>query len=179
MTLVGSTTLAGLAEAFMQGESVADAAIAREIAPCFVERDGRRTDAIVLACTHYPLLLDFFDRLAPWPVRWIDPAPAIARRADHVLSERFPTHSVRDADFTFVFTSGASPAPRLLKTVEVLREKMRAKACPGLGLRFSRTYCCLANLLGGHRPAQQGAQPRSRRRRVVERVHRKRRNRQN
>ena len=45
-------------------------------------RAGRRerTDTIVLACTHYPLLLDRFERLAPWPVRWIDPAPAIARR---------------------------------------------------------------------------------------------------
>ncbi len=124
VTLVGSTNLAGLAEAFMQGEGVADAAIAREIAPCFVERDGRRSDSIVLACTHYPLLLDFFGRLAPWPVRWIDPAPAIARRADHVLSERFPTHAVRDAAFAFVFTSGAAPAPRLLKTIEVLREKI-------------------------------------------------------
>lgn len=124
VTLVGSKTLAGLAEAFMQGESVADAAIAREIAPCFVEKDGRRTDAIVLACTHYPLLLDFFARLAPWPVHWIDPAPAIARRADHVLSDRFPTHAVRDAAFAFVFTSGAPPAPRLMKTIEVLREKI-------------------------------------------------------
>ncbi len=122
--LVGSKTLAGLAEAFMQGESVADEAIAREIAPCFVEKDAKRTDSIVLACTHYPLLLDVFTQLAPWPARWIDPAPAIARRADQVLADRFPTHAVRDAAFTFVFTSGASPAPRLLKTIEVLREKI-------------------------------------------------------
>jgi glutamate racemase len=120
--LVGSKHLAGLAEAFMQGEPAEEAAIAREIAPCFVARDGRRTDAVVLACTHYPLLLDVFTRLAPWPVRWIDPAPAIARRADHVLSERFPVHAIRDAAFAFFFTSGAAPAPRLLKTVEKLRK---------------------------------------------------------
>ena len=124
VTLVGSKTLASLAEAFMQGESVADEAIAREIAPCFIESEGRRSDAIVLACTHYPLLLDAFTRLAPWPVRWIDPAPAIARRADHVISDRFPTHAVRDAQFLFVFTSGAAPAPRLLKMIEVLKEKI-------------------------------------------------------
>jgi glutamate racemase len=117
VALVGSKALAGLAEAFVQGESVADEAIAGEIAPCFVERDERRTDAIVLACTHYPLLLDSFIRLAPWPVRWIDPAPAIARRADQVLSDRFPTCTVRDAAFAFVFTSGAAPAPRLLKMI--------------------------------------------------------------
>src|SRR5262249_5142112 len=40
----------------------------------------RRTDTIVLACTHYPLLLDRLMRLASWPVEWVDPAPAIARR---------------------------------------------------------------------------------------------------
>ncbi len=76
--LVGSANLAAFAEAHMRGEAVDDAAILAEIAPAFVEQDGRRTDTIVLACTHYPFLLDHFRRLAPWPVEWIDPAPAIA-----------------------------------------------------------------------------------------------------
>ena len=83
--LVGSARLAPLAEAAMRGEAVDDAAILGEIAPAFVEHDGARTDAIVLACTHYPFLLQYFMRLAPWPVAWIDPAPAIARRAAVVL----------------------------------------------------------------------------------------------
>lgn len=87
VTLVGSDLLAGLAEDFMKGKPVADAVIAAEIAPCFVANGTTRTDCIVLACTHYPLLLAAFERLAPWPVEWIDPAQAIARRIDHVLSE--------------------------------------------------------------------------------------------
>jgi glutamate racemase len=87
VTLVGSDSLAGLAESFMKGESVPDAEIATEIAPCFIENGDKRTDCIVLACTHYPLLLKTFERLAPWPVEWIDPAEAIARRVDHVLNE--------------------------------------------------------------------------------------------
>jgi len=87
VTLVGSRDLASLAEAYMKGESVSDEQILREIAPCFVEANGRRTDCIALACTHYPLLQAEFERLAPWPVDWIDPAPAIARRVDHVLKE--------------------------------------------------------------------------------------------
>ena len=90
VTLIGSHKLAALAEGFMQGQAISADAVAREIAPCFIERDGRRTDAIVLACTHYPLLQDFFTRLAPWPVHWINPAAAIARRADHMISDRFP-----------------------------------------------------------------------------------------
>ncbi|ACK49370.1 glutamate racemase [Methylocella silvestris BL2] len=84
--LVGSSRLASLAEDFMQGDAPSDAAILDEIAPAFVEAEGRRTDAIALACTHYPLLIAQFERLAPWPVAWIDPAPAIARRTDHVLT---------------------------------------------------------------------------------------------
>ncbi len=87
VTLVGSTRLATLAEAAMAGAPVPDDAVAAEIAPCFVRRGGSGTDAVVLACTHYPLLLARFRRLAPWPVAWINPAPAIARRVDHVLSE--------------------------------------------------------------------------------------------
>ncbi len=87
VTLVGSATLARLAESQMQGRSVCDEDIAAEIAPCFQEVEGARTDAVVLACTHYPLLVEDFRRLAPWPVDWIDPAPAIARRADQVLRE--------------------------------------------------------------------------------------------
>ena len=80
VTLVGSARLAGYAEAELNGAPAEDAAIAAEIAPCFIDRDGRRTDTVVLACTHYPLLLDRLQRLAPWPVSFLDPAPAIARR---------------------------------------------------------------------------------------------------
>jgi glutamate racemase len=78
--LVGSSNLAPIAEAHMRGEAIEDAAIFAEIEPAFMERDGRRTDTVVLACTHYPFLVDRFAALAPWPVEWIDPAPAIARR---------------------------------------------------------------------------------------------------
>jgi glutamate racemase len=88
VTLVGSDGLASMAEARMRGGAVDELAVAAEILPCFVERDGRRTDHVVLACTHYPLLIDLFGALAPWPVDWIDPAPAIARRVRQVLGEK-------------------------------------------------------------------------------------------
>lgn len=85
VTLVPSPHLAALAEAVLAGQDVPDAAIAAEIAPCFVCEGGRRTDTVVLACTHYPLLLERLERLAPWPVSWVDPAPAIARRVTQLL----------------------------------------------------------------------------------------------
>src|SRR5256885_10524919 len=80
VVLVGSAHLAQFAEAELHGVPVADDLIAQEIAPCFIEDGARRTDTIVLACTHYPLLLQRMERLARWPVNFIDPAAAIARR---------------------------------------------------------------------------------------------------
>lgn len=87
VTLVGSDRLVRLAEAKLAGERPDDATLSEEIAPCFVEKDGSRTDTVVLACTHFPFLVEEFTRLAPWPVAWIDPAPAIARRLSAVLGE--------------------------------------------------------------------------------------------
>lgn len=105
VTLVGATRLAGLAEAALTGEPVADGEIAAEIAPCFVERGGRRTDVVTLACTHYPLLLARLQRLAPWPVEWIDPAPAIARRTAQLLGPSRPGPG--PAATRAVFTDGS------------------------------------------------------------------------
>ncbi len=104
--LVGASNLAGLAEAALKGEPVDDAAIAAEIAPCFVTCNGRRTDVVTLACTHYPLLLPRLQRLAPWPVDWIDPAPAIARRTAQLLGPALPR--LEPASTVAVFTDGTS-----------------------------------------------------------------------
>ncbi len=116
VALVGSTRLASLAEAHLRGEPVDDAAIAAEIAPCFIERrrgDGRvaRTDVISLSCTHYPLLRARFEALAPWPVRFIDPAPAIARRVGQLLGPAM-SHGAGGTAHA-VFTSGRGVTQRL------------------------------------------------------------------
>jgi len=101
--------LAALAEAALSGDPVDDAAVRAEIEPCFLEDGAARTDTIVLACTHYPLLLDRFERLAPWPVRWLDPAPAIARRVIELVGPATgETHGIRAPA---VFTSGRASAP--------------------------------------------------------------------
>src|SRR5262245_26487599 len=110
VTLVGSAKLAAFAEAELQGAPVEDAAIVGEIAPCFVDDDGRRTDTVVLACTHYPLLLPRLKRLAPWPVTFIDPAPAIARRVVDLLG---PPAGPADGPTRLVFTCGRPPSAKL------------------------------------------------------------------
>jgi glutamate racemase len=107
ITLVGSARLAGFAEAELRGAPAADEAIAAEIKPCFVAQDSARTDTIVLACTHYPLLIHRFTRLAPWPVTWVDPAPAIARRVVDLLG---PPAGESAGPARLVFTSGQAPS---------------------------------------------------------------------
>ncbi len=107
VTLVGSADLAALAEAALSGREVSDEQILAELAPCFVSAGGdaaTRTDTIVLACTHYPLLIDRFVELAPWPVAWIDPAPAIARRVMNLLNA--PLGELDQAGAEMIFTSG-------------------------------------------------------------------------
>ncbi|RTL51144.1 MAG: glutamate racemase [Bradyrhizobiaceae bacterium] len=115
VTLVGAENLASLAEAALRGEDVSDDAIAQEIAPCFVSGDVR-TDTVVLACTHYPLLLDRIARLAPWPVDWIDPAPAIARRVENLLGAHMSENIPLPAKF--IFTSGRTPSLALAKALQ-------------------------------------------------------------
>ncbi|PXW66506.1 glutamate racemase [Methylobacterium sp. B4] len=117
VTLVGSKNLARYAEAEMAGAPVSDAAILAEIAPCFVETEGRRTDVVCLSCTHYPLLLTRFERLAPWPVTWIDPAPAIARRVVQLLGER-PQRAPDAPAARAVFTGGTGLTPALGRSLE-------------------------------------------------------------
>jgi glutamate racemase len=106
VTLVGSPELASLAETELGGHEISDGDILAELAPCFVgdaEDANARTDIIVLACTHYPLLLDRMKKLAPWPVAWIDPAPAIARRVSDLLGAH--TGGTAQSGAKMIFTS--------------------------------------------------------------------------
>ncbi len=112
ITLVGSKTLAAYAEAELAGAPADDTAITAEIAPCFRD-DGARTDTIVLACTHYPLIIDRLRRLAPWPVNYLDPAPAIARRVCDLLGAVPPGR--QPGTTRAIFTSGRAPAAALAR----------------------------------------------------------------
>ncbi len=102
----------------MRGEAVDEGEIAHEIGPCFVEHDGRRTDQIVLACTHFPLIADRLSAAFPWPVGFVDPAPAIARRLDALIGVARPGVSMSH-EGTAIFTSGDAPLEALQKTLRL------------------------------------------------------------
>ncbi|MGB6535609.1 MAG: glutamate racemase [Xanthobacteraceae bacterium] len=105
VTLVGSKKLAGYAEDELRGSPAGDDAIRAEIAPCFCDGDAR-TDTVVLACTHYPLLIARLARLSPWRVNFIAPAPAIARRVVDLLGPAVPGSR---GSARAIFTSGRAP----------------------------------------------------------------------
>jgi glutamate racemase len=115
--LVGSDNLAAMAETYMRGEMVDEAAVRNEIAPCFMEEDGRRTDIVVLACTHYPFLVNRFRKTAPWPVDWIDTSEAIARRAKALADEMQTLPEKSGEPDLAVFTSG-EPGPELRRLMQ-------------------------------------------------------------
>jgi glutamate racemase len=111
VTLVGAKSLAGYAEAELQGMPATDDALRDEIAPCFRDDGGKRTDTVVLACTHYPLLIERLRLVSPWPVNFIDPAPAIARRVVELLGPAQAANAFGSA--AAVFTSGRTPEAML------------------------------------------------------------------
>lgn len=126
VTLVGSGKLAALAERELAGAPVDDAELRAEIAPCFVAEDGERTDTVVLACTHYPLLLARLECVAPWPVRWLDPAPAIARRVVDLVGP--PIEGRPPSAARAVFTSGRAPSPALAAALTLHGLRLPAEA---------------------------------------------------
>jgi glutamate racemase len=116
VTLVGSPELASLAERALSGHAISDSDILTELTPCFVGDPAdaaTRTDTVVLACTHYPLLLDRFRTLAPWPVDWIDPAPAIARRVSDLLGPRAANTAQAGAEMIFTSRRAHELGPAL------------------------------------------------------------------
>ncbi|MEP3045957.1 MAG: glutamate racemase [Roseibium sp.] len=104
--LVGSDNLAELAEKHLRGEFVSDEQLSSEISGCFFEKNGHRTDIVVLACTHYPFLANRFRKIAPWPVDWLDPAEAIARQLVKVLGSETASNSSVHLDRA-IFTSNS------------------------------------------------------------------------
>ena len=68
----------------------------------------QRVDTLVLACTHYPLVIDLIAEIAGPSVRVIDPSPAIARQTVRVLDDRH-LRSGRTAGGALALVSSRAP----------------------------------------------------------------------
>lgn len=110
--LKGSVALVEQAERKLRGDAVDMQIIAGEIAPLFA---GDQIDAVVLACTHFPLLLMELIATAPYPVDWVDSGDAIARRVDSLLLKNPSPKACPPAHQT-AFTTAPQVSPAQART---------------------------------------------------------------
>jgi glutamate racemase len=82
--LHGSARLVELAEAQLRAEKVTAADVETELAGLLSQAAGDRIDQVVLACTHFPLLLPQLQAAVPG-IGFVDGGPGIARRVAHLL----------------------------------------------------------------------------------------------
>lgn len=79
---LGSGELVTMAEEKLRGITPDRDRLGAILAPLF---DQPAMDTLVLACTHFPLLIDDMKALAPRPLHWVDSGEAIARRVQSLL----------------------------------------------------------------------------------------------
>lgn len=87
----GAVGLVRLAEGTLRGQIPSHDELAEEIAPLFTDPE---MDAVVLGCTHFPLVAEALARVAPRPVHWIDSGEAVARQTVRIL----PTSALNRAE---------------------------------------------------------------------------------
>ncbi len=82
----GARGLADLAEAAFRGQPIDRDAIRRELDLLLSQDGGHAIDTICIGCTHYSFLLDALHEASPARISWLDPAAAVARRAEAILA---------------------------------------------------------------------------------------------
>lgn len=90
---IGSASLVELAEAHIAHQIVEADHIKSALPDLFDEYLTRDMDTVVLACTHFPLLLPQLKLAANHITHWVDSGEAIARRTQNLLSEKQPALS--------------------------------------------------------------------------------------
>lgn len=84
----GSAELVDLAEAKLRGDETRTEDYARELDGLLCQPCGERVDAVVLACTHFPLVQDELAAAAPRRLAFVDGKEGIARRTAWLLRDR-------------------------------------------------------------------------------------------
>jgi glutamate racemase len=109
----GSARLVELAEAKLRGKAAARAEVKAELDGLLSQPGGDRVDQIVLACTHFPLLLEELQAVAPPHLHFRDGAAGIARRVAHLVSGQAWPATPPDGRIVFTAADPANMALRL------------------------------------------------------------------
>lgn len=81
-------------------------------------------DIIVLGCTHYPFLLPVLQKVAGPGIRFIDPAPAVARHLLDIINEKDIGQSDAQPDVELISSGDPLPLRRMYR--ELLEERPSA-----------------------------------------------------
>lgn len=77
-------------------------------------------DHLVLGCTHYPFLIPQIKEITQDRVTIIDPAPSVARQADHLLCENgIKNRDKKEPSYSFYTTGNATTLRRMLEGLGV------------------------------------------------------------
>jgi glutamate racemase len=97
----GSAGLVDLAEAKLRGAPPSASAVTAEMAGLFTQDGADQIDAIVLSCTHFPLLADEIANACPPGITLVDSGEGIARRTAHLTAgQDWPDAATGVAVFT-------------------------------------------------------------------------------
>lgn len=87
----------------------------------------RNIDALVLGCTHYPIVRPLIERIVGPQVRVIDPAPAIARQVKRLLDETDRAAPEGASGGTTIWTSGnPDEFATMMERIGMVRAPVRA-----------------------------------------------------
>ncbi len=119
-------SLVGAAEAKLRGYAIDPAAITAALAGLRTQPGGEAIDTIVLACTHFPLLLDELCEAFGPGIRFIDGAAGIARRisvltAGQAFDRRVEDFALFTRDEPDLTALGPALASYGLNCLEVLK----------------------------------------------------------
>lgn len=103
---VGSSELVQLAERKLRGEQITALQLKPILQPFFDHPNGYKMDALVLACTHFPLLRNELSGQFSTQVQLIDSGEAIARRVASLLESK--SFTAQDPEYWAVFTKASS-----------------------------------------------------------------------
>ena len=88
ITRVGSNELVWIAEQYLRTGIVDNTELHRILTPLRDAIAHNKLDTVVLACTHFPLLIQFLHEQLPEIKHWVDSGEAIARRVTWCLNQR-------------------------------------------------------------------------------------------
>jgi glutamate racemase len=113
ITRVGSSELVEMIEAFLRVQILDQAQLRKILAPFRLAQQTHHLDTIVLACTHFPLIIDALKQQLPEIDFWVDSGEAIANRVVWLLEQISPVQQSAAKESIALFTRKEDSLPTL------------------------------------------------------------------